>query len=524
MWFGDRMAFSFAGMFRFVCRPFRSLSFLMVIGCCHFIGSSYAEDAGPPNIVIIYPDDMGYGDPGVFGGRGYTTPNIDRLAQEGRRFTDFYVAQPVCSASRTALLTGCYPNRLGIHGALGPRDTVGISDQEVTLAEICRSRGYATGVFGKWHLGCRLPFLPLQHGFDEFYGIPYSNDMWPYHPEFAAQGKSDKSKGFPPLPIYDGNHVVKEEATPDDQKEFTTEFTQRAVQFIERHKNRPFFLYLPHPQPHVPLFVSDKFQGKSERGLYGDVMMEIDWSVGEVVAALKRYGLERNTLVIFATDNGPWLSYGDHAGSAGGFREGKGTTFEGGVRVPCIMKWPGQLPAGTVCHEPMMTIDLLPTIASIIGASLPDHKIDGLNALPIVNGEANAKCPHAAYFFYYRVNDLEAMRSGRWKLHFPHEYRTLAGRGGGKNGQPVPYKQMKMGLELFDLEQDPRETTNVASKHPDVVERLQKLADNMREDLGDRLTGVTGEGSREPGQYAASKRDHNAASQSISTSAIEFHR
>jgi arylsulfatase A-like enzyme len=188
------------------------------------------------------------------------------------------------------------------------------------------------------------------------------------------------------------------------------------------------------------------------------------------------------------------------------------------------MKWPGQLPAGTVCHEPMMTIDLLPTIASIIGASLPNHKIDGLNALPIVNGEANAKCPHAAYFFYYRVNDLEAMRSGRWKLHFPHEYRTLAGRGGGKNGQPVPYKQMKMGLELFDLEQDPRETTNVASKHPDVVERLQKLADNMREDLGDRLTGVTGEGSREPGQYAASKRDHNAANQSISTSAIEVHR
>jgi len=499
------------------------LSLTFVVALCLSLEQSRAEMVGTPNIVIIYPDDMGYGDPGVFGGRGYKTPNIDRLAQEGRRFTDFYVAQPVCSASRTALLTGCYPNRLGIHGALGPRDKVGISDQEVTLAEICRSRGYATGIFGKWHLGCQEQFLPLQHGFDEFYGIPYSNDMWPFHPEFANRGNDEKKKGFPTLPLYDGNKVVNAEVTPEDQKVFTTEFTRRAIQFIERHKDRPFFLYLPHPQPHVPLFVSDKFRGKSERGLYGDVMMEIDWSVGEVISALKRNGVDQKTLVIFATDNGPWLSYGDHAGTTAGLREGKGTTFEGGVRVPCIMKWPGQLPAGSICHEPMMTIDLLPTIAAIIGAPLPDHKIDGLNAWPVVMGEANAKCPHAAYFFYYHVNDLEAMRSGRWKLHFPHEFRTLVGKG-GKNGQPAAYRQATIGLELFDLEQDPRETSNVASKHPEVVERLRRLADDMREDLGDRLTGATGEGSRSPGIYVEMDSAGEGAKQSASNSSVEIHR
>ena len=446
---------------------------LMVTASC-----SVTESPRTPNIVIIYPDDEGYGDVGVFGAKGYETPNLDRLASEGRRFTNFYVAQPVCSASRAGLLTGCYPNRLGIHGALGPKDLHGICKSEVTLAEICRAQGYATGVFGKWHLGCQQPFLPLQHGFDEFYGIPYSNDMWPYHPEFvrlsAEEKKKKKGNGFPPLPLYDGNKVVNPDVTPEVQKNFTKEFTQRAVRFIERNKDQPFSCICRIPN-RMSRYLCRTDSGAKGRGLYGDVMMELDWSVGEILDALERLHLDDKTLVIFATDNGPWLSYGNHAGSTGGLREGKGTTFEGGVRVPCIMKWPGRIPAGTTCDEPLMTIDLLPTVATLLGAPLPDHKIDGLNVWPLLAGEENAKGPHSAYFFYYHENDLEAMRSGRWKLHFPHNYRTLRGKPGGKDGQPVPYEQASIGLELYNLKQDPGEKTNVSEEHPEVVARLKSL-------------------------------------------------
>jgi arylsulfatase A-like enzyme len=303
----------------------------------------------PPNVILIFCDDLGYADVGCYGAKGYKTPNIDRLARQGMRFTDFYVAQAVCSASRAALLTGCYPNRIGIRGALGPQAKVGIHSNEVTIAELLKQRGYATAIYGKWHLGHLPPFLPTRHGFDDYFCLPYSNDMWPHHPTSGTN--------YPPLPLIEGEKVVQ---FMPDQTQLTTWYTERAVGFIERNKDRPFFLYVPHSMPHVPLFVSRKFVGKTKRGLYGDVIEEIDWSVGRILSALRQHRLEDNTLVIFTSDNGPWLSYGDHAGSAGHLREGKGTTFDGGARVPFIAKWPGRIPARSVCREPAMTIDILP--------------------------------------------------------------------------------------------------------------------------------------------------------------------
>ena len=332
----------------------------------------HADDR-PPNIVIIFTDDQGYADVGCFGAKGFETPNLDRLAREGRRFTNFHVAQPVCSASRAALLTGCYPNRIGIHGALGPGSKVGIADGETTLAEVLKTRGYATGMAGKWHLGHHPRFLPVRHGFDEYLGLPYSNDMWPRHPE-AIPGT------YPPLPLIDGDHVVDSEITAEDQRRLTGLYTERAVSFINRHKDRPFFFYLADSMPHVPLHVSDAYHGKSRRGLYGDVIEEIDGSVGEVMKALETNGLEKNTLVIFTSDNGPWLSYGDHAGSAQPLREGKGTCWEGGVRVPCIMRLPERIPAGTTSGVMLMTIDLLPTIARLAGAACPSTRLTGLTS------------------------------------------------------------------------------------------------------------------------------------------------
>ncbi len=301
-----------------------------------------------PNVVLVYADDLGYGDVSAYGATRIRTPHVDRLAAEGVRFTDFYVAQAVCSASRAALLTGAYPNRVGILGALFPTSTNGIAEGETTLAEVLKGRGYATAIYGKWHLGHLPPFLPTRHGFDDYLGLPYSNDMWPSHPERMK---------FPPLPLYSRDAVL---TINPDQSQLTGEYGRRAVAFIERHRERPFFVYLAHTMPHVPIFASERFRGRSRQGLYGDVVEEIDDSVGQVLATLRRLGLERDTLVIFASDNGPWLSYGDHAGSAGPLREGKGTAFEGGVRVPFVARWPGRIPAGSVVREPAMTIDVLP--------------------------------------------------------------------------------------------------------------------------------------------------------------------
>jgi arylsulfatase len=466
--------------------------FLLLV-CALFVVSPVRAEEPRPNIVIIFTDDQGYADVGVFGAKGFSTPNLDRMAAEGRRFTDFHAAQPVCSASRTALLTGCYSNRIGIHGALGPGSNVGIGDGEMTLAELVKQRGYATAIFGKWHLGDRPQFLPTRHGFDTYLGIPYSNDMWPNHPE--------KSAKFPPLPFYRNDQPEKVGLTGEDQEQLTTRYAEAAVQFIAKNKAQPFFLYVAPNMPHVPLYVSAKFKGKSERGLYGDVIMEIDWAVGEILGALKKNGIDEKTLVLFTSDNGPWLSYGNHAGSAGPLREGKGTTFDGGHREPFIARWPGRIPAGTVCTEPAMTIDLFPTIARLTGAPLPPQKIDGLDVWPLLAGEPGAKNPHDAYYFYYAQNELQAVRSGNWKLFFPHTARSMVGQAPGQDGIPGKYKPLQVTHALYDLSKDVGETTDVAAQHPEVVQRLEALAEKARADLGDKLTKRTGNGTREPGRW-----------------------
>ncbi|MFM8617874.1 MAG: sulfatase [Opitutaceae bacterium] len=472
------------------------VSITLLFAAAAATSASAANAARPPNVVVIFCDDLGYGDVGVFGAKGFTTPNLDGMSREGVKFTNFHVAQAVCSASRTALLTGCYPNRLGIHGALGPQSTHGIHADETTLAEVFKSRGYATGMAGKWHLGHLAPFQPVRHGFDEAFGLPYSNDMWPYHPEA-------KPGSYPKLPLFENGRVIDDEITPDKQRNLTTWYTERAVRFIERNKDRPFFFYLAHSMPHVPLFVSDKFKGKSERGLYGDVIMEIDWSVGEVLRALEKNGLTRDTLVIFTSDNGPWLSYGDHAGSSGPHREGKGTAWEGGTRVPCLMRWPGQLPAGAVSDQYVMTIDLLPTLARRIGAELPKLKIDGLDVWPILSQQPGATNPHAGYGNWYAQNELQAVVSGdgEWKLVLPHRYRTLGGRPGGRDGIPAKYDVVNQERPaLYNLRTDRAETKDVAAAHPEVVARLQAFAEQCRAELGDTLTQRKGTGTREPGR------------------------
>ncbi|MCC6820881.1 MAG: sulfatase [Verrucomicrobia subdivision 3 bacterium] len=458
-----------------------------------------------PNIVIVFCDDLGYADVGCFGAKGYKTPNIDRLAREGVRFTRFYDAQPVCSASRSALMTGCYPSRIGIMGALGPNSKVGISSNEVTLAEIVKSRGYATAIYGKWHLGDQPQFLPTRHGFDHYFGLPYSNDMWPWHPDQANKTLAEHKRrpGYPELRLIENEQTVIATVTGTEQAQLTTWYTEHAVDFIAQNKSRPFFLYVPHSMPHVPLYVSSKFKGKSKAGLFGDVIMEIDWSVGQILGALKKHRLEKNTLVIFTSDNGPWLSYGNHAGSALPLREGKGTCWDGGVRVPFIARWPGKIPKGSVCQEPAMTIDILPTVAKLVGAELPPHKIDGLDIWPLLACVPGAKNPHEAYYLFYENNQLQAVMGGNWKLQLPHTYRTLAGGPGGRDGTPASYQQRKLeSSELYDLDRDIGEATNVAGQNPDMVKRLEALAEQARAELGDSLTKRIGKGVREPGRIA----------------------
>ena len=449
----------------------------------------------PPNIVFILTDDQGYGDVGIYGASDIETPYLDNMAKKGAYFTSYYATQPVCSASRASILTGCYPDRIGIHNAYSPGSKVGLNPEETTVAEMLKAKGYATAIYGKWHLGDAPEFMPRKHGFDEYYGILYSNDMWPKHPQ---QGDWFN---FPDLYLYDNESPIQK---LEDQSYLTKALTEKAINFIQRNKNNPFFLYLPHPQPHVPLYVDNNFKNTQARGLYGDVIREIDHSVGQIITALKAEGLLENTLIIFTSDNGPWLSYGGHSGSPGIYREGKGTNWEGGHRVPAIVHYPKKIKPNTVIHAPAMGIDWLPTLAEWTNSELPIKKIDGASLVPLLT-QKSSNSPHENFFFYYRVNELHAVRHKDWKLYVPHTYRSLNGRKGTNDGYPIDYEMNTIEVEeLYDLRLDPEEKNNIAAQHPDVVLKINAIADSIRLVLGDRLTGIKGNEARPVG-LAASK-------------------
>lgn len=441
-------------------------------------GGLRAQQRRPPNVVIIFADDQGYGDAGVYGAQGYTTPHLDGLAARGARFTDFYAAHASCSPSRAGLLTGCYPWRVGIPNVLGPHSNIGLNPAETTIADMLKARGYATGMVGKWHLGDEPGWLPTHHGFDEWLGLPYSHDMWPVWYDGTPAGDRKPKNGYPPLPLIDGERTVATIATLDDAATLTQRYTARATDFIRRQGDHPFFLYFAHSLPHVPLAASKDFAGSTAHGLYGDVIREIDWSVGEVLKALRAIGQEDNTVIFYTSDNGPWLNFGNHAGSPGPLREGKGTTWDGGQREIFLAQWPGVIPAGTVCREPAMAIDLLPTIAEFCGAPPPAQKIDGLSIAPLLTATPGARSPHEALFFHYGgQGKLEAVRAGRWKLHFPHTYRSYEGVEPGQDGFPGGYSQGKVDWALFDLEADLGERTDVKEQHPDIVARLKAIGE-----------------------------------------------
>lgn len=410
------------------------------------------------NIVILLTDDQGYGDMKCYGGEHLQTPNLDQLAAEGTRFTNFYAGAGASTPSRAALLTGRYAERVGVPGVVDDTSKNGIKRDEITLAEYLKQNDYATALIGKWHLGYQPEYLPLRHGFTEFYGLPYSNDMWPYHPA--------PDHAYPALPFYDNDHVI-EYNPPVNQ--MTTRLTERAIQFINNHKTEPFFLYLPYTQPHVPLGVSGKFKGKSGKGLYADVIMEIDWSVGEIMKTLKANGLNENTLVMFTSDNGPWLSYGNHGGCTGGLREGKGTTFDGGQRVPFVVRMPGVIPAGKVSDQFLSALDITPTLVNLTRSQMPRmNKFDGQDTWGILTGEESSHQPF--YFVYNGI--VEALRDGKWKCVAPHSYRIV--KTPGKDG--LPGEQIVNGgnisLALFDMEADPWESNDVSVQHPEIVEQM----------------------------------------------------
>ncbi|MCA1964478.1 MAG: sulfatase [Prosthecobacter sp.] len=490
-----------------------SLFFRHAIAALLSGGLLSAQEARKPNVILIVADDLGYADLACQGSQTIRTPHLDALASAGTRFTSFYVSQAVCSASRAAFMTGCQANRVSMQGALNHTSRDGIHPDEVLLSEMLKSQGYACGIFGKWHLGTTAMFSPLKHGFDEFWGIPYSNDNSRYHPSLAAE--------MPPLPLYEDDQVVE---TDPDQAQFTRRITEKAVSFIRRHQYGPFFLYVPHIMPHVPIFASERFLGKSAHGLYADVVEELDWSIGMIQAAVKQAGIEEQTLVLFFSDNGPFLSYGNHAGSAKPLREGKLTSYEGGVRVPFLAKWPGKIPAGRVCDEPITAMDLLPTLAAKLGAPLPERKIDGHDISALLEGTEGAVSPHESIVFY-AGDELQAIRSGRWKLHFAHPYITVVGEP-GRDGKPSNWENMKPAAitqsgiagiatrhgyqvaqqeeALYDLSQDPGEKDNLAEMHPEVVGRLKKMAEQWRAELGDSLTGVKGNAVRPAGRDKSS--------------------
>jgi arylsulfatase len=431
-----------------------------------------ATPPGPPNVILILTDDQGYGDVGCFGSPKIRTPHLDRLASEGLKLTNFY-AFPSCSPSRAALLTGCYPPRVGIPDVIGPPGPAWTADKQygldpertTTLADLLRDRGYATAMVGKWHLGHFPATMPRRHGFESFFGLPYSNDMWPQNNPL-----------WPDLPLLDNGDTL---ALNPDQTQLVGRYTAAAVEFIRTHREQPFFLYLAHSMPHVPLYASAEYAGRSGQGLYADVIEEVDASVGALLATLAELGLDDNTLVIYTSDNGPWLTYGNHAGSAGPFREGKGTTFEGGMRVPFLARWPAGIPAGGVSHTPAALIDILPTVAALAGADAPPDYVDGRNLASLLRGGA---IPASRPFFYYLHGQVQAVRRGPWKLHLPHGYRSVAEVGNDGVGGTYDYST-EIGLALYHLADDPGEVYNLADQHPELVTELQQIAADYHREL-----------------------------------------
>ena len=431
-------------------------------------GGAGAAASAPrrPNIILILADDLGYGDLGVYGHPTIQTPRLDRMAAEGMKFTQFYAAASVCTPSRAALMTGRLPIRSGLTRVLFPHSKVGMPAEEITIAEALRERGYATAAIGKWHLGHLPQFLPTNHGFDSYFGIPYSNDM------DRVGGPEGRAAFLEPrfeywnVPLMRDTQIVER---PADQRTITRRYTEEAVRFIREHRDQPFFLYLAHNLPHVPLFASDRFLGSSARGLYGDVVQEIDWSVGQVLDVLRELDLEERTLVFFTSDNGPWLAYDDHGGSAGLLRDGKGTTWEGGMRVPAIAWWPGTVPAGTVRTQVTSNLDIFPTALALAGGELPrDRIIDGRSLLPLLRGESKAEVRE--FFPYYRNDELYAARVGPWKAHFIT--RDLAGGA----TDPVEHEIPK----LYNLDVDPSEKYNVAEDHPEVIAKIRRAVEEFR--------------------------------------------
>ncbi len=445
-----------------------------------------------PNILLVFIDDMAFGDVSFHQPTINYTPHFQFLANHGVVMNHFYVSESVCTASRSSLLTGCYANRVGMGGAIDHASTIGLNPNETTIPEMLKSKGYRTAAIGKWHLGFQQPFLPTNQGFDEFYGIPYSNDMWPHHPQSPGY--------YPPLPLYQNETVID---TVREQSWFTQTFTEKAIEFISKDKGKPFFLYLAHPLPHVPLFASNAFKGSTGKGLYADVIHEIDHSIGQLIAALRMHNLDENTLLVVTSDNGPWLAYGNHAGQTAGLREGKGTSWEGGVRTPFVAYWKGVLPENIRIEQEAMSIDILPTLASLTGAPLPQNKIDGRSIWPLLSGEVK-EMESRPFFFYYNQNDLEAMRWRHWKLYFPHSYRTMDAQPQGRDGLPGQYKYIRMEQpELYDLLADPYEQSNVLQSMPHIADSMYRMAEEIRSELGDDLQKRIGVAIRPAGKFRA---------------------
>jgi arylsulfatase len=463
-----------------------------------FLSSGHDKLPENPNIILIYMDDLGYGDLSCYGALTYKTPALDQLAANGMRFTNFLTAQAVCSASRAALLTGCYPNRLGVSGAYFPNAKLGLNPGEMTLAELVKPKNYKTVAIGKWHLGDHPSFMPLQQGFDAYFGLPYSNDMWPVH--YDGSPSTNWKKSIPVLPIIQNRDTFALVRTLEDQENLTKQYTERAISFIETNKKGPFFLYLAHSMPHVPLAVSKRFKDYTGMGLFADVMAEMDWSVDTIVQTLSKLGISKKTLIIFTSDNGPWLNYGHHAGNTGGFREGKGTTFEGGHRVPAIISWPGVVPSGTVCNQLTSTIDIFPTLAELLQIPLPKVTLDGISFLPFLNGQLNRPI-RREFLYYYRKNALEAVRYDHWKLVFKHPGRTYTQHLPGENGFPGSAPEdFLFPMALYDLRRDPAECYDVQEMYPEIVAQLNQIAQKARADLGDELTNSQGMGRRPVGK------------------------